>query len=691
MNDFHSTATNPLLNFSGLPAFDVIDANHITPAIDALLADGRQIIEQFNHNQPAPSWHNTVLPLTDANEHLNRSWGIVGHLNAVVNSPALREAYNTNLPKITEYYSELAQHPALFLAFKQLHNSAELATLSVAQQKVIEHELRDFHLGGADLTHEKQQRFRELQSELAQLSARFEENLLDATNAFALYVEQREQLVGLPEDLLLVAQEAAAKDERVGWKFTLHAPSWMPFMQYVQNRALREKMYHAYVTRASEFGPPEWDNSVLMEQIVALRQEMASLLGYAHYADVSLVSKMAETPQQIEDFLRELAQRAHPFAERDYAELQDFARNQLEISDLQAWDIAFASEQLRQTRYEFSEQEVRQYFPESQVLAGLFNLVNKLYGIQVRLSSAATWHPDVRFYEIRDASGQMLGQFYFDLYAREHKRGGAWMDDAITRRNKAGRIQIPVAYMTCNFSAPSGGKEALFTHDEVITLFHEFGHGLHHLLTQVDELAVSGIHGVEWDAVELPSQFMENFCWEWDVLVHMTRHIDNGNALPRALFDSMVAAKNFQSGLFTLRQVEFALFDLLLHANVRQKDETIQHLLSQVREQIAVIVPPAYNRFPQSFSHIFAGGYAAGYYSYKWAEVLSADVYSLFEEQGIMSSSIGQRFWQEVLAVGGTRTARESFVAFRQREPRIDALLRHHGMTNNEAEAQHNG
>ena len=685
MNNNSAFISNPLLDFSGLPAFDRISTEHITPAIDTLLADARQLIEQLDTIQQAPTWQNLVLPLTEANEKLSRAWGVVGHLNAVMNNPTLRETYNANLPKITEYFSEIAQHPGLFKAFKQMRNSTTFATLSVARKKVIENELRDFHLGGAELTGEEQTRFRELQSELAQLSSRFEENLLDATNAFALYVEEKEQLAGLPEDLLFAAQEAAKKDDRQGWKFTLHAPSWIPFMQYVRNRGLREQMYRAYVTRASEFGAPEFDNTALMEQIVVLRQELAGLLGYTHYADVSLVSKMAETPQQIENFLRELAQRARPFAEQDYAELRQFAHEKLDIPELNAWDIAFASEQLRESRYRFSEQEVRQYFPESQVLAGLFNLVNKLYGIQVRPSSTAVWHTDVRFYEIVDASNRLLGQFYLDMYAREHKRGGAWMDDVVTRRNKDGHIQIPVAYLTCNFSAPSGSKEALFTHDEVITLFHEFGHGLHHLLTQVDELAVSGIHGVEWDAVELPSQFMENFCWEWDVLTQMTRHIDTGAILPRHLFDSMVAAKNFQSGLFTLRQVEFALFDLLLHTGFRQAGESIQQLLGQVRQQIAVIVPPEYNRFAQSFSHIFAGGYAAGYYSYKWAEVLSADVYSLFEEQGIISSDVGQHFWQEILAVGGTRPARESFIAFRQREPRIDALLRHHGMTDGTA------
>jgi oligopeptidase A len=673
-------SNNPLLDFSGLPRFGEIAIAHITPAVDQLLTENRTLMTQLSHQSDAAvTWGNFVLPLEDANERLSRAWGTVSHLNAVMNSPEWRAAYNENLPKITEYYSELTQQPDLFRLFRALRQDDKFNNLNAAQQTVIQHELRDFRLGGAELDGVEKARFRAIQSELAQHSARFEENILDATNAYALFVDCAEDLTGLPEDVMRVAQAAAARDQREGWKFTLHAPSYLPFMQYVVHRGLREQMYRAYATRASETGPAEWDNSTLMVQILNLRQEEARLLGFANYVELSLASKMAETPQQVENFLSDLAQRARPFAERDRDDLHEFARTKLGIETLQAWDIAFASEQLRLALHHFSDQEVRQYFPESQVLSGLFKLISTLYGLEVRPATAAVWHPDVRFYEIVDATGELIGQFYLDLYAREHKRGGAWMDDTITRRKRHGIIQYPVTYLTCNFSAPAGEQDALFTHDEVLTLFHEFGHGLHHLMTQVEELSVSGIHGVEWDAVELPSQFMENFCWEWDVLQPMTRHIQHGTPLPRDLFNKMVAAKNFQSGLFTLRQIEFALFDFRLHTG-EIRDGAVLKLLNEVRAEVSVLIPPEFNRFPHSFAHIFSGGYAAGYYSYKWAEVLSADVYSLFEEQGVLSQEVGQRFWREILAVGGVRSARDSFIAFRGREPNVDALLRHNGM-----------
>ena len=463
--------------------------------------------------------------------------------------------------------------------------------------------------------------------------------------------------------------------------FTLKAPSYMPVMQYSNSRVLREKMYRAYGTRASEFGKPEWDNTRLMDEIVKLRGEEAKLLGFANFGELSLASKMANSPQQVVEFMRELAQRARPFAERDMAELREFARSELGIDDMQSWDVGYASEKLREQRYAFSEQEVKQYFPEDAVLPGMFKLVETLYGLQIKPGSAPVWHEDVRFFDIRNAQGQLVGQFYLDLYARNSKRGGAWMDDAITRRRLAKGIQTPVAYLNCNFSPPVGNKPALFTHDEVITLFHEFGHGLHHLLTEVEDLGVSGINGVEWDAVELPSQFMENFCWEWDVVRGMTRHADHGAALPRALFDKMLAAKNFQSGLQTLRQIEFALFDMLMHSSFEAGGgKSILQLLDEVRAEVAVLIPPAFHRFPHSFSHIFSGGYAAGYYSYKWAEVLSADAYSMFEEHGVLNPDVGARFRGEVLAMGGSRGAMQSFTAFRGREPSIDALLRHNGL-----------
>ena len=670
---------NPLLDFTGLPAFEQINSQHITPAIDYLLAENRTLIAQLAAQINAPTWEDFVTPLELANERLTRAWGVVTHLNAVMNSVEWRAAYNENLPKISAYFTELSQHPDLSRGMKALRHSDNFALLSVERQKVLDNELRDFRLGGAELTGEQQQQFREIQSELAQLSAKFEENVLDATNDFSLWLENEAKLAGLPEDVIQVARAAAEQEGKLGWKFTLHAPSFIPFMQYAASRPDREKMYYAYVTRASELAAAQWDNSSIMERIVALRQQTATLLGFASYADLSLATKMADTPEQIEQFLLDLAQRARPFAERDRNELVQFATAELGLDTLQSWDVAWVSEKLRQARYDFSEQEVKQYFPEQQVLLGLFKLIHTLYGLTVRTAVAPVWHADVRFYEIVDAAGQLIGQFYLDLYAREHKRGGAWMDDAITRCRKSGVIQTPVAYLTCNFSAPVGERPALFTHDEVQTLFHEFGHGLHHLMTQVEELGVSGIHGVEWDAVELPSQFMENFCWEWEVLSNMTRHVDEGTPLSRALFQRMLSAKNFQSGLFTIRQVELSLFDLRLHSNTSTTIH-IEKTLSDVREQVAVLIPPPYNRFANGFSHIFAGGYAAGYYSYKWAEVLSADVYSLFEEQGVLSVEVGRRFWQEILAMGGARSANASFVAFRGREPNVDAFLRHCGM-----------
>ncbi len=676
---------NPLLDFTGLPRFAEIKPDHVAPAIDQLLAENRALIARLLSDRAQPTWQNFIVPMENANERLSRAWGPVGHLNAVMNSPELREVYNAMLPKITQYYAELGQNLALFGKFKVLRNSPEFAGLNAARKKVIENELRDFRLGGAELPEDKKARYLEIQERLSKLSSRFSDNLLDATNDYTLIIENKDEMSGLPEDVLQAAQEAWQEKNGVagkaGWLFTLKAPSYMPVLQFANNRALREKMYRAYGTRASEFGKADWDNTALMDEIVRLRGEEASLLGFANYGELSLATKMADSPQQVAEFMRELAQRARPFAEKDLAELREFARAELGLQELQSWDIGYASEKLREKRYAFSEQEVKQYFPEDAVLPGMFKLVETLYGLQIRASVAPVWHDDVRFFDIRDAQGQLVGQFYLDMYARNSKRGGAWMDDAITRRRLASGIQTPVAYLNCNFSAPVGGKPAVFTHDEVITLFHEFGHGLHHLLTEVEDLAVSGINGVEWDAVELPSQFMENFCWEWDVLRGMTRHADSGEALPRALFDKMLAAKNFQSGLQTLRQIEFSLFDMLMHSNFEAGGaKSILQLLDEVRAEVAVLIPPAFHRFPHSFSHIFAGGYAAGYYSYKWAEVLSADAYSLFEENGVLNPDVGARFRSEILAMGGSREAMKSFAAFRGREPSIDALLRHNGL-----------
>jgi oligopeptidase A len=675
---------NPLLDFSGLPQFQRIKPEHVAPALEQLLADGRATIAAVTRAQP--TWDAFVAPLDDAAERISRAWGQVAHLHAVLDTPPLREAYNASLPKVTQFWTELGQNEALFAKYKQLRAAAEFSSLSKARRKIVENAIRDFRLGGAELAAEKKKRFAAIQEELAQLGAKFSENVLDATNAFSITLENEDRVAGIPSDVLQAAEEAARKDEKQTdgkrrWKFTLHAPSYMPVMQYADDRALRETLYRESATRASEFGKPEWDNTALIRSIVALRRELAQLLGYANFAQVSLVPKMAESPQQVLGFLEDLARRARPFGEHDAAELRAFAKDELGLGELQAWDVGYASEKMRLKRYAFSDQEVKQYFPEDVVMSGLFRVIEKLYGLKATPGSAPVWHEDVRFFDLRDAAGGLVGQFYVDLYARETKRGGAWMDDARGRRRRNGALQTPVAYLNCNFSRPLAGKPALFTHDEVTTLFHETGHGLHHLLTRVEDLGVAGINGVEWDAVELPSQFMENFCWEWEVLQGMTRHLETGKPLPRELFDKMLAAKNFHSGLGMLRQLEFSVFDMRLHSDFDPAaGASALELLEEVRSRIAVLRPPAYNRFPNNFGHIFAGGYAAGYYSYKWAEVLSADAYSLFEEKGVFDAEAGKRFRDEILAVGGSRPAAESFRAFRGREPSVDALLRHSGM-----------
>jgi oligopeptidase A len=683
-------STNPLLDFSGLPRYGVVRPEHVSPAVDVLVAENRELVARLVREDTPATWADFIRPLEEANERLARTWGQVAHLHAVDDNPPIREAYNANLPKVTQYWTELAQHAGLFAKYKALAGSAEFARLEPAQRRIVENELRDFRLGGAELSPEKKQRFAAIQEELAALAAKFSENLLDATNAFSLIVEDRGRLAGVPEDVVQAAAETARKDGKPGWKLTLHAPSYLPVMQYADDRALRETLYRESVTRASEFGPPQLDNTDLVRRELLLRREKANLLGYGSFAEYSLVPKMAQSPRQVLDFLADLAQRALPFARRDYAELREFARTALDTEDLSAWDIAWASEKLRVRKYAFSDQEVKQYFPEPKVLEGMFRVVQTIYGVRIEPDSAPVWHPDVRFFRITDAAGTLLGRFYVDLYARATKRGGAWMDEAITRHRVGADVQTPVAYLICNFSGPVEGADgrrrpALFTHDDVSTLFHEFGHGLHHLLTRVDDLAASGIRGVEWDAVELPSQFMENFCWEWEVLQHMTAHVDTGQPLPRPLFEKMLAAKNFQSGMQTVRQIEFALFDMQLHHDFDPAGpRSPLELLEEIRSRVAVAMPPRYNRFPNNFSHIFAGGYAAGYYSYKWAEVLSADAYSMFEERrdsaSVLDPHTGARFRDEILAVGGSRPAIESFKAFRGREPRIDALLRHNGM-----------
>ena len=687
--------TNPLLDFSSLPRFDAILPAHVTPAIDLLIAEASQVVTRLEAPSDAVSWENVVTPLEESTERLGRAWGIVSHLNSVADTPELRAAYNENQPKVTEFWTALSQNEALFAKYKAIRASAAYDTLSPARKKIVENALRDFRLGGAELAADKKERFAAIQEEHAAVSTRFSENVLDATNDYKLLVEDEADLAGLPDDVKQAARAAAEQDGKAGFEFTLHFPSYFPILQFADKRELRETMYRASATKASEMGSlfselEKWDNSSNISTLLKLRDEEAKLLDYRNFAEVSLVPKMAQSPEHVITFLEDLARRARPFAEKDLSELKIFAHEELGIDQLESWDLAYASEKLRERRYAFSAQEVKEYFPEPKVVDGLFRLVQNLFSCEIKADTASVWHPDVRFFRI-EREGQLIGQFYLDLYARSGKRGGAWMDDARGRRlTKGGVVQTPIAYLTCNFTPPATidgvVQPSLFTHDEVTTLFHEFGHGLHHMLTQVDEIGVSGISGVEWDAVELPSQFLENFCWEWDVLQNLTAHVKTGEPLPRALYDKMLAAKNFQSGLQTLRQVEFSLVDMHLHYDYNPASaKPVQELINEVREKFAVMMPPAFNRFQHSFGHIFAGGYAAGYYSYKWAEVLSADAYAAFEEAvaaggGKLSEDTGKRFQQEILAVGGSRPALESCKAFRGREPNIDALLRHSGM-----------
>ncbi len=685
------TTANPLLDFTDLPRFDTVRPEHVKPAIESLLADGRALIERLTADTTPATWQDFAGALSDGLEPLGRAWGIVGHLHSVNDIPAWREAYNEMLPEVSRFYAELGQNLKLFEKYKAIRQNEAFFALTVEQKKIVDNEIRDFRLSGAELPEDQKPRFQAIMEELSQLSAKFAENLLDATNAFAEIVTDEALLAGLPDDAKEAAKTAAEKAGLAGWKFTLHAPSYGPVMQYADNRELRARMYRAYATRAAEFhdgsSKPEWDNTPIIQRMLELRVEDAKMLGFNNFAEVSLAPKMADTPAQVLAFLRELAAKAKPFAEKDIAELRAFAKDELGLTDFQPWDAAYVSEKLLQKRYAFSEQEVKQYFTEPKVLGGLFKVIESLFNVKVKPDTAPVWHEDVRFYRLETPAGELVGQFYLDLYARETKRGGAWMDEARSRRRVQSGIQKPIAYLNCNFSRPVGevnGKmrPATFTHDEVTTLFHETGHGLHHLLTRGEELGVSGIHGVEWDAVELPSQFMENYCWEWEVVEGMTAHVDTGAPLPRELFDKMLAAKNFQSGMMAVRQIEFSLFDMLIHSDFDPKSGlTVMDVLNDVRKEVAVLLPPAWHRFPNSFSHIFGGGYGAGYFSYKWAEVLSADAYAAFEEAGNpFDATVGKRFLDEILSVGGSRPAIESFKAFRGREPSVDALLRHSGM-----------
>lgn len=670
---------NPLLDFSGLPRYAEVRPEHITPALDVLLEASRAAVSVAAQIDK-PSWENFVEPMEDALEKLGRAWGIAGHLESVVNSPELREAYNSNIARISNFYTELGQNEALYEGYKKLHKSAAFKKYSQARQTIVEHALRDFRLSGAELPPEQKERFKQLAERLSELTNRFSQNLLDATDSYAAYIRDEKRLAGLPADNLAAARAAAEADNRQGYKFTLKAPSYIPVMQYVRDRALREQMYTAYVTRASEFDRDEWNNGPLIEEILQLRQEAAQMLGFANYGEESLATKMAESPEQVLTFLKDLAHRCRPFVMNDRAAMVTWAFENLGYRQLEPWDVGFVSEKIREQKYAFSEQEVKQYFTEPNVLSGLFHLIETLYGLRFVEAEAPLWHPDVCYYELKNADGSLVGGLYLDLYARAGKQGGAWMNDVRARRKLAdGSIQTPVALVVCNFASGIDGKPALLRHDDVITLFHEFGHALHHLLTEVDELGVSGISGVEWDAVELPSQFMENFCWEWQLLPKMTSHAETGEPLPQELFGKMLAAKNFQSGSGMQRQLYFSIFDMSLHQCVEPTD--VQALAESIQQELGLPLPPYYNRFPQSFSHIFAGGYAAGYYSYKWAEVLSADAYAAFEEEGILNPATGARFRHEILGRGGERPALESFKAFRGREPKIEALLRHNGLT----------
>ena len=673
---------NPLLDFTDLPLFDQVRPEHVGPAIDQLMAESEAALTAAVAPDLPADWTTLSRTLDVATEKLGRAWGVVGHLNAVMDTPELRAAYNAALPKVTEFWTRLGSDERLYAKYKAI----DAATLNAEQRQAQKNALRGFVLGGAELQGAAKERYATIQEEQAALGQKFSENALDATDSYAYYATEAE-LAGVPPDVQAAARAAAEADGKAGYKLTLKLPSYLPVMQFAHDGALRQRLYRAYVTRASdqaEGDAKKFDNAPLIQGILALRKEEAQLLGYANFGEVSVVAKMAESPRQVIDFLRQLAAKAKPYAERDMADLRAFAKDELKLADPQPWDWAYVGEKLKEARYAFSEQELKQYFQAPKVLQGLFKIVETLFEVAIRRDSAPVWHPTVEFYRI-ERDGKLLGQFYLDPSARAGKRGGAWMDDVRARwlRPDTGQLQTPVAQLVCNFAEGVDGKPPLLTHDDVITLFHEFGHGLHHMLTQVNEHDVSGISGVEWDAVELPSQFMENFCWEWDVLKHMTAHVDTGAPLPRALFDKMIAAKNYQAGMQTVRQIEFALFDMLLHTEHDPKAD-FQPLLDSVRQEVAVVQPPPFARTAQTFSHIFAGGYAAGYYSYKWAEVLSADAYAAFEEsvtpEGLPSVETGRKYRREILEAGGSRPAMESFKAFRGREPSLDALLRHQGM-----------
>ena len=676
---------NPLLNADGLPRFTLINAEHIEPAIDRLLEENLAQVETLLQATNDYCWDNLLQPLEDMDNKLGRAWSPVSHLHSVADNDDLRAAYNQCLPKLSDYSTQMGQNRDLFKAYEMIASSDRFQKLEPAQQKIIENALRDFRLSGIDLNEADQARYGEIQQQLSKLQTSFEENLLDATHAWKKLINNKQELAGLPESALALAAQAASNEGQKGWLLTLDVPSYMPVMQYADNEALRQEVYEAYVTRASDQGPHagQWDNSDNMRDILQLRTEKARLLGYESYAHCSLATKMAESPKQVLAFLNDLANRSKPSADAEFAEVADFAKQSSGKAKLQAWDVTYYSEKLRQEKFDISQEALRPYFPVKRVIEGLFAITEKLYGVEIKpRDHVETWHPDVQFFDIFDNQGAVRGSFYLDLYARQHKRGGAWMDECLVRKKNRDSIQNPVAYLTCNFTPPIGDKPSLITHDEVTTLFHEFGHGLHHMLTRIEYSGVSGINGVPWDAVELPSQFMENWCWEKEALDLFARHVDTNESISNDTFDKIMKARTFQSSMQMVRQLEFALFDFCLHLEIANNPElNIQALLNDVRSQVTVVPTPEFNRFQHSFAHIFAGGYAAGYYSYKWAEVLSADAFSKFEENGIFDEPTGKAFLTTMLEQGGSREPLDLFIEFRGREPSIEALLRHSGIT----------
>lgn len=676
--------SNPLLENYVLPPFSEIKPEHVEPAVTQAISQARQAVDKLLTQVSHPTWETLVEPMEDIDVSIDRVWSPVSHMNSVVNSDELRKAYNACLPMLSEFGTELGQNEDLYRAYKQLAESEAYLSLDTAQKKVIDNAVRDFRLSGVELNQADRDEYKNITQKLTELSAKFEENLMDATHGWKKHITDKELLSGLPESTIAMAEQFAKRDNVDGWVFTLDFPSYMPVMSYADNREFREEMYTAFATKASDQGPNagQWDNTQVMADILKLRHRLANLLGFANHAERSLATKMAQSPEQVMDFLNDLAERSKPIAVKEFEELKAFAKETAGMDELQAWDVTYFAEKLRQQRYSISQEELKPYFPEDKVVSGLFAVVNRLYGLVIsERTDIDTWHKDVRFFEIRESNGNLRGQFYLDLYARQHKRGGAWMDECLVRRKTAKGLQTPVAFLTCNFSEPVGDKPALFTHDEVTTLFHEFGHGLHHMLTKIDYAGVSGINGVAWDAVELPSQFMENWCWEREALDLISGHYETGEKLPDDLYEKMIAARNFQSAMMMVRQLEFSIFDFRLHLEFDPEGgNQVDKILAEVRDQVAVVQPPKFNRFAHSFGHIFAGGYAAGYYSYKWAEVLSADAFSKFEEKGIFDRETGLEFLNNILEQGGSKEPMELFIAFRGREPEIDALLRHSGI-----------